>query len=149
MGVIDWDSVAAWPRSLGNRRYPSWLTRDWDPVMYGYEDGKLTPGMTENSPAELARYRKVYREAMSKISPGHELETSATLVIESVTIAARKRKFRYGILKKIFQEISHIVKLPEDVELYDVCYDLGFGELEEEIQEKLRDGFSSLLRISL
>jgi RIO-like serine/threonine protein kinase len=29
LGHIDWDGVAAWPKSLGNTRYPSWLTRDW------------------------------------------------------------------------------------------------------------------------
>jgi hypothetical protein len=27
-GLIDWDGVAALPRSLGNERYPGWLTRD-------------------------------------------------------------------------------------------------------------------------
>lgn len=35
-GVIDWDGVAAEPSCFGNERYPSWLTRDWDPIMYGY-----------------------------------------------------------------------------------------------------------------
>ena len=35
-GVIDWDGVGAIPDCLGNERYPSWLTRDWDPAMYGY-----------------------------------------------------------------------------------------------------------------
>lgn len=35
VGVIDWDGVAATPRTLGNERYPGWLTRDWDPAMYG------------------------------------------------------------------------------------------------------------------
>lgn len=27
-GIIDWDGVAAVPRTLGNERYPGWLTRD-------------------------------------------------------------------------------------------------------------------------
>ena len=35
-GVIDWDGVTAIPTCLGNERYPSWLTRDWDPMMYGF-----------------------------------------------------------------------------------------------------------------
>jgi len=35
-GIIDWDGVAAEPSCLGNERYPSWLTRDWDPMTYGY-----------------------------------------------------------------------------------------------------------------
>ncbi|KAK7420702.1 hypothetical protein QQZ08_010283 [Neonectria magnoliae] len=36
-GIIDWDGVAAVPRAIGNESYPSWLTRDWDPMMYHYE----------------------------------------------------------------------------------------------------------------
>ncbi|KAK7419039.1 hypothetical protein QQX98_003541 [Neonectria punicea] len=36
-GIIDWDGVAAVPRAIGNESYPSWLTRDWDPMMYRYE----------------------------------------------------------------------------------------------------------------
>ncbi len=38
-GIIDWDGVAAVPRTLGNERYPEWLTRDWDPGMYGGRSG--------------------------------------------------------------------------------------------------------------
>ncbi|KAL4889619.1 hypothetical protein BDV59DRAFT_186201 [Aspergillus ambiguus] len=37
-GIIDWDGVAAMPRTLGNERYPGWLTRDWDPAMYEYKE---------------------------------------------------------------------------------------------------------------
>lgn len=33
-GLIDWDDVAAVPRLVGNERFPSWLTRDWDPAIY-------------------------------------------------------------------------------------------------------------------
>ncbi|KAK3897940.1 hypothetical protein C8A05DRAFT_38486 [Staphylotrichum tortipilum] len=28
VGIIDWDGVGSWPTSLGNLRYPGWLTRD-------------------------------------------------------------------------------------------------------------------------
>ena len=35
-GLIDWDGVQTLPRALGFARYPSWITRDWDPVKYGY-----------------------------------------------------------------------------------------------------------------
>lgn len=57
VGIIDWDGVGAWPKSLGNLRYPGWLTRDWDPGMYGYgSDGVHDPEMREDSPQTLARY---------------------------------------------------------------------------------------------
>ena len=35
---IDWDGVDISPAGLGFCSYPSWITRDWDPVNYGYED---------------------------------------------------------------------------------------------------------------
>lgn len=47
-GIIDWDGVAAEPSCLGNERYPSWLTRDWDPMMYGYRP--LAPLAEEGCP---------------------------------------------------------------------------------------------------
>lgn len=37
-GLIDWDGIAAVPRCIGNERYPSWLTRDWDPLKYSFRD---------------------------------------------------------------------------------------------------------------
>lgn len=43
-GFIDWDGVAAEPSCLGNERYPSWLTRDWDPMMYRYRPSASSPG---------------------------------------------------------------------------------------------------------
>ncbi|KAH0586969.1 hypothetical protein J132_04506 [Termitomyces sp. J132] len=35
-GLIDWDGTQTSPRQGGYARYPSWITRDWDPLMYGY-----------------------------------------------------------------------------------------------------------------
>lgn len=59
-GVIDWDGVAAIPSCFANERYPSWLTRDWDPVMYRYrsptpfeeDDGSHTAEDTNQSDRE-------------------------------------------------------------------------------------------------
>jgi hypothetical protein len=35
-GIIDWDDMLVGPRQSGCCQYPSWITRDWDPKMYGY-----------------------------------------------------------------------------------------------------------------
>lgn len=35
-GLIDWDGMMVGPRQGGYARYPSWITRDWDPIMYTY-----------------------------------------------------------------------------------------------------------------
>jgi len=36
--LIDWDGIEAVPIQGGYARYPSWITRDWDPLMYDYPD---------------------------------------------------------------------------------------------------------------
>ncbi|KPM45198.1 hypothetical protein AK830_g1369 [Neonectria ditissima] len=70
-GIIDWDGVVARPRSTGNEAYPSWLTRDWDTMMYHYArpadevDGD-DEDILEDSPEALKRYRQVYRQCFSK-----------------------------------------------------------------------------------
>lgn len=69
-GLIDWDGVAALPRTLGNERYPRWLTRDWDPATYGYQEpmkkGVEPEGVREDSPESLAYYRGIYDGIMAK-----------------------------------------------------------------------------------
>ncbi|KAG5350102.1 hypothetical protein C0989_000186 [Termitomyces sp. Mn162] len=37
-GLIDWDDLKLCSRQGGYASYPSWITRDWDPIMYGYRD---------------------------------------------------------------------------------------------------------------
>ena len=57
IGLIDWDNVHTVPCCIGYQRYPSWITRDWDPNKYGHG----IPGCrTENSPEELEHFRKIY-----------------------------------------------------------------------------------------
>lgn len=67
-GVIDWDGVGTVPRCVGNERYFSWLTRDWDPAKYGHglERAGADAGYLENSPEELARYRAMYLQFMEQ-----------------------------------------------------------------------------------
>ena len=43
-GIIDWDGFTVAPRSLGNERYPGWLSRDWDSDMYGYKESGTWSG---------------------------------------------------------------------------------------------------------
>jgi hypothetical protein len=43
VGFIDWDSVRTSPSCREFARYPSWITRDWDPVNYGGRLFKVHP----------------------------------------------------------------------------------------------------------
>lgn len=67
-GVIDWDEVGTLPRFVGNERYLSWLTLDWDPAKYGHglERAGADAGYFENLPEELARYQAMYLQFMEQ-----------------------------------------------------------------------------------
>jgi len=41
--LIDWDGIGAVPRQAGYARYPSWITKDWDPWGHGYHFRFGTP----------------------------------------------------------------------------------------------------------
>ncbi|KAJ7151129.1 hypothetical protein C8R46DRAFT_1123364 [Mycena filopes] len=58
-GLIDWDDTCVVPRQCAFARYPSWITRDWDPLMYAYR---------EASPVRLAS------SALTRTDPDEEWE---------------------------------------------------------------------------
>ncbi|KAK4106969.1 hypothetical protein N658DRAFT_37072 [Parathielavia hyrcaniae] len=160
VGIIDWDGVGAWPKSLGNLRYPSWLTRDWDPGMYGYgSDGVLHDAeMREDSPQTLARCREVYcdaiREALAEDRIGGHSQayhTGATLITENLHIAATNPVGRGNILRKIVQEIAKLAEVPcsdEEFLYMELCHSFGHGEgkLREGVLGALRTGLTKLLQ---
>jgi hypothetical protein len=167
VGIIDWDGVGAWPAtSLGNLRYPGWLTRDWDPGMYGYGDnGVLVEGVTrEDSPETLQRCRWAYwdavREALGEagqLMEGRdangvrEYETSATIITENLHIAAGGNG-RAHILRKIVDEIAAVVDVPCEAGpgfSYIELTNTGQGEWNDGVKEALRTGFEMLLRDQL
>lgn len=43
--LIDWDNTMVGPRQGGYAKYPSWITRDWDPSMYGYPQCQARPSV--------------------------------------------------------------------------------------------------------
>lgn len=108
-GIIDWDGVAAVPRTLGNERYPGWLTRDWDPAMYGYkesmEDGVEPEGVWEDSPECLSYYRGIYDGIMARHRTERRRGSEAnlcrmSLITENLAIAVDDPRCRNAILCK-------------------------------------------------
>jgi len=133
-GLIDWDGVAAVPRSIGCESYPKWLTHDWDPFFYDYdtESRKLYHecGPPEHSPEELAHYRAMYTKFMEKAltgqphgkakstaaeSPCHQPDscndsevTRKSLLIGSLSAAAWNPLSTGEIVVKIFDDIANM-----------------------------------------
>ena len=103
-GIIDWDGASTHCRALRFARYPSWITRDWDPVRYGYG---LEDGEKEDSPEQLLSYRKEYAATFadfhlpaSHYSPN---DTKLAQILEAIAIATSDGICRDWILMKLLQ----------------------------------------------
>lgn len=153
-GLIDWDGVAALPRTLGNERYPGWLTRDWDPAIYGYkssmEDGVEPEGVWDDSPECLAHYRVVYDSIMA----AHRAETTRgsdanlcrmSLVADNLAIAEDDPRCRDAILRKILHEICAAAERGDEPELTDLTNMFAENNVGTLLMETLRKGFDALL----
>lgn len=154
-GIIDWDGVAATPRTIGNERYPGWLTRDWDPIMYGYtesmDDGVEPDGVWEDSPESLAYYRNVYSSAMSSklAEEGHDSDRAKlcrmSLITDNLAIAVDDPRCRNGILRRMVQEMSAIAGPDDELDFMDLTDAFVEDDVDEETMERLRRGFQALL----
>ncbi|KAK0627882.1 hypothetical protein B0T14DRAFT_513495 [Immersiella caudata] len=136
-GIIDWDLVQTVPRCVGYSCYPGWITRDWDPLVYGGPDEEL-----ENSPEELEGYRRFYDQALGDAMQrsGDWEFTRKSHIWEAIWIAALKRVNRLEICCKLVQEATG-----DKDGARGIMYDLGSGEgdwpnLEKEIEAFLSQG---------
>ncbi|KAI7972795.1 hypothetical protein EIK77_003941 [Talaromyces pinophilus] len=165
-GIIDWDGVCSVPRSIGNERFPSWLTRDWDPSMYGWnedmERGVKPLGVWEDSPETLRKYRSIYTGfvqsfADSNGNPVFGL-TRNSLICENLFIAANDPVCTSGILQKVFGEIQDLVRADvlhsassdeeglEEFDIYNISWALSENRLSEHYSKLLKLGFHLLLK---
>lgn len=131
-GIIDWDLVQTLPRCVGYSRYPGWITRDWDPLMYGWPKSG-----TENSPEELERYRIYYDQGMGEAlqQSGDWEFTRKSHVWEAIWIAALNHVNRLEICCKLIQEATG----NDRATARRIMYELGSGEadwpkLEEQLE---------------
>lgn len=146
LGIIDWDGVCSVPRTVGNERFPGWLTRDWDPTVYLWnedmEQGIKPDGIVwEDSPDALKQFRYVYASVMRTHQHNEAGTTTATLttnslIYENLLIAAGEPLSMTEIVMKAFKEISALVQ--EDLQQQAEQND------ESEIEEEHFDVFSVL-----
>ncbi|KAL9132085.1 MAG: hypothetical protein Q9217_000121 [Psora testacea] len=103
-GLIDWDGMHTLPRALGFARYPSWITRDWDPVKYGYG---LPDSREEDSPEQLISYRREYATALANLQlPPADYsvdDTRLSQILEAIEIAVEDTICRSMIIQKLLQ----------------------------------------------
>ncbi|KAJ7219589.1 hypothetical protein GGX14DRAFT_390109 [Mycena pura] len=152
-GLVDWDHAQTLPDFLGFARYPGWITRDWDPLMYGWpviQD-------TENSPEELEKYRRFYvgemKAALATTGSGDHRLTEKAHVFEALFIAVSNRSNATSICEKFVREAIRV--LPEgdtvdglDQEALGVLLDIGDGELDKDAWLELQKGLRMLMVLS-
>ena len=135
-GIIDWDGADAMPASMGYARYPSWITRDWDPVMYGYDSDEKPPydPTLENSPEELSRYRSHYAAVFERLNlPDYDpRETRFSHIMEAIEIAANSRFSRDWIVPLLLNHAFH-GDVPFDYSEFAEQYLEGGGKDEVEM----------------
>ncbi|OQD68803.1 hypothetical protein PENDEC_c030G04885 [Penicillium decumbens] len=153
-GLIDWDGVAAVPRTLGNERYPGWLTRDWDPAMYGYkesmEHGVEPEGVWEDSPECLAYYRGIYDGIMARHRMERRRGSEAnlcrmSLITENLAIAVDDPRCRNAILRKMVHEIWAAAGRGGQMDFTDLADMFAESNMDVVVMETLHTGFNTLL----
>jgi hypothetical protein len=126
-GFIDLDLAQTLPRFVGYCRYPAWITRDWDPLMYGWP--KLTD--SEDSPDTLQRYRTFYNEELGK-ALARRVDwkfTEKSHIVEAMWIAALHPTNRLEICRKL---VAEALGGGDDVDALDILYDIGDGYYEDD-----------------
>lgn len=124
--IIDWDGVHTLPCTLGFARYPSWITRDWDPIRYVYdlpdsrdeklrkEDSRENDLQEENSleddfppedpPEALLYYRRTYAAGFANLElPYLPDDTRPSQILEAIKIGVGDRICRPGIIKRLLE----------------------------------------------
>ena len=140
--LLDWDTVRTVPQCIGYTMYPSWITRDWDHMKYGWERPNARQ---ENSPTELEHYRRYY--ASKCITSDRDFTTKSHLY-EAISIAASSPICIGRIVRKIFEFV-----FPEDEQddeecplyLYETALALAEGNLDDESRQRLEEELKDLL----
>lgn len=151
-GLIDWDNVQTVPSFIGCLRYPGWITRDWDPLMYGWPILKDN----ENSPEDLQKYRENYlnemKKALDSVGSSDYIITKNSHMFEAFWIAVSNGLNRTAICQKFVEEAKRNFEgeeVPEglDQDALDILYDIADGELNDEDWEELRKGLQALMHV--
>ena len=137
VGLIDWDLCHIMPPHMGYARYPGFITRDWDPLMYGYPVIK-----TEDSPETLQRFRQHYSNELGKslLYEGDWEFTKNSRISEAVWNAALNSFIRKGILRKFIEVALEM----EDKDALAVLCDLD-GYCSPEDWSKLKGKLEQLI----
>ncbi|KAF8449595.1 hypothetical protein BGX38DRAFT_1270088 [Terfezia claveryi] len=150
LSIIDWDGATTSPLCIGNERYPSWLSREWHPVVYHYDPHDPENNDLENSPEELERFRDIYSTYMQDlVGCEREALTEFSHIYEMLEIAAANvysiKSIVHSLCRKcITASRPRDLDDDEDIYLYDVIQAFEGDFPEQMVIDRLRDGFLQL-----
>ena len=144
--LLDWDDIQTVPRCIGYSRFPNWITRDWNPLRYGYDD---PDSRQENSPNELEYYRSRYAKKMRTLMSQTFDFTMKSHLFEALWIAVSSPACTSHIVEKIFTYL-----FPEDLEhdpiyLYETVMGLAKKTIDGDVESRIRKAFEHLLAYPL
>ena len=144
---IDWDNVHTVPRYIGYSRYPSWITRDWDPERYGFGDPLCR---FESSPEELEYYRGHYAAAMRALRHQGQIDfTTKSHLHEAVWIAAMSPISKFRIVKKIFEYVFPPDQQDDEdsLKFARTLYDIADEALEPDAEQRIYESFRRVFSV--
>ncbi|KAH7324977.1 hypothetical protein B0I35DRAFT_476176 [Stachybotrys elegans] len=116
LGVVQWEGVMTCPKSMSNRAYPAWLVEDWGVFCHAWTEEQDERHNQEDeeddcfdNPAELTKYRKIYRDAMAEIAPGSEIQTTITLATTALYRCTQSLEHRFDYLLRLTEESLQLV----------------------------------------
>ena len=117
--IFDWDGIRSAPQGIGCTRYPSWITRDWDPGSYDPPEDGNWDASDEDSPKQLSGYRKHYADVFAslELKDYDPRQTRLSHILEAITTGITERFPRQYIMKILldhaYGECSWPWKYPE------------------------------------
>ena len=130
-GIFDWDGALIVPPCLGYACYPSFITRDWDSIIYDFE--KMHGQLDASMPIKLSTYREYYNQAMAGALKGHEdwKWVGKSHIRQAVFVAMLIEDCREGVCRKFIEEVTGMPEARLEVmHIGQGLYD-GTGEWEE------------------
>lgn len=97
--ILDWDGVRTATQGAGCTRYPSWITRDWDPGHYHVPEDGDWEASGEDRPEQLLSYRKHYAEVFASLGLAEydPRQTRLSHICEAIRLAMDDRFARQYI----------------------------------------------------
>ncbi|ESZ89545.1 serine/threonine protein kinase [Sclerotinia borealis F-4128] len=146
-GIIDWDGVHTEPHCIGYQRYPSWITRDWDPAMYGYLQSGCQP---KDSPEALEGYRQRYSKIMQLFVPEYIDYISKSHIFEALQIALSSPVCRDNIVVKFFCQLfpkEDQEEAEHPMYLYETAVGIAEDRLDESAKARIIDAIVHFFKL--